>query len=815
METTTSPILQLIRRMSEDLRVQHLTDLELLHRFRSKGDEVAFNMLIRRHGRMVFEVCRNVFGSEADAEDAFQATFLLLAQRADAIRKQASVGSWLYGVAYRTALKARTCLFTRQKHEARASRQPFSNHPDSLDWREVQIALHEELNRLSECYRAPLVLCYLDGKTQAEAAAALGVSAATVNKRLEQGRQRLRARLVRRGLGSIVLLAAAFPTAKASEGIPVSLMISTVRAATAIASGSAPNSVVSTKVVALTEGVLHTMISRKITIGLLVLVLGIGGFAAVRWVGPSLSQSRPDSERVELPTTQPSPRAALPQLDRRTDLERLQGAWEVESVRGDGRGEQKAIDAFFRSMTLVFKGNRLVTWGMPDDTIAEVKVVTDQKPKGLELTQTKGLLGKDKVLHWVYELDGDRLTIAFPYDNLFPTPTGVPSKTVRFSLKRAAEDPAQWNAPPGGPDAAALRLFAQSTREIEQAKTITWKSTAYQRRNADGKAHGKNAALRPKRPDMRYYFKAPGLYRMETLNDQQQITLFGIYDAVRLRQLSIDPKRKTVVLHHLSEPSFPVEGPFPQHVRYFRLRGKSLRPIAAEKIGAREVIGYRSTFYLAREDEPWSYDFLFDAKSHRMTGFRSPVLDVLDPNKVYAESMLQLGEAGVLLYDITFNVDLDDDLFSFDPPRGYQVSVKGLPNVAEWDVIEFLGIVADYMGGTFPRDVLEFNSGPEYLRFERIELKSRKERTPAENRMVDAMHRWWSQDVAGPGPMRFFINRMTDAGTWRYVGGGVKRGDGTKPICWYRLQGKSAFRAVFGDLSVREVKADQLPKLGK
>ena len=85
----------------------------------------------------------------------------------------------------------------------------------------------------------------------------------------------------------------------------------------------------------------------------------------------------------------------------------LQGAWEVASVRGDGLDDQRALDDHFRSVTLVFKDDRLVTWGMPDDTLAQVKVDADQKPKGLEITQTKALLGKAKVLHWVYELDGE------------------------------------------------------------------------------------------------------------------------------------------------------------------------------------------------------------------------------------------------------------------------------------------------------------------------------------------------------------------------------------------------------------------------
>src|SRR5262245_10294853 len=195
MKTATSSILQSIRRSIEDQRVQQVTDRELLSLFRSHRDEAAFHTLLRRHGSMVFDVCRSVLGNEADAEDAFQAAFLVLAQKAGAIRKLASIGCWLHGVAYRTALKARTKSARRQKHEARTPIQPSSAVADDLTWREVQHVIHAELNAIADRFRAPLVLCYLEGKSQAEAGIALGVSAATVNQRLERGRSMLRARL--------------------------------------------------------------------------------------------------------------------------------------------------------------------------------------------------------------------------------------------------------------------------------------------------------------------------------------------------------------------------------------------------------------------------------------------------------------------------------------------------------------------------------------------------------------------------------------------------------------------------------------------
>src|SRR5262245_15421783 len=257
----SSPILQLIGRIALDQRVRQLSDHDLLQKFygHGDGDEAAFHALLLRHGPMVLEVCRGVLGSEADAEDAFQATFLILARKASSIRKTASVGSWLHGVAYRTALKARARSAARRKFESRAPVRPVSE-PDDLTWREVRQVLHEELAGLAERYRAPLVACYLEGRTQDEAAAQLGVAKTTLKERLERARSMLRVRLVRRGLGpAAVLVATAWPSATTSACLPATLVSSTVKAAGMFAAGQTAASVVSAKVAALTQGVLRTM----------------------------------------------------------------------------------------------------------------------------------------------------------------------------------------------------------------------------------------------------------------------------------------------------------------------------------------------------------------------------------------------------------------------------------------------------------------------------------------------------------------------------------------------------------------------------
>jgi RNA polymerase sigma factor (sigma-70 family) len=274
---TTSPILDSIRRLIGDQHVNELPDQELLCRFRTEHDEAAFHGLLSRHGPMVLDVCRNVLRNEADAEDAFQATFLILAQKAAAIQKEAAVGSWLYGVAFRVALKARADGGRRHKHEAQAPVRIRSDETDDLSWRDVQQTLYAELNRFPERYRAPLVLCYLEGQTQDAAATLLRVSRPALKKRLERARALLRQRLIRRGLGSAAVLAAsAWPMASAPASPPAKLLASTANAAFKGAAGE----LVPARVLALKAAAVKALFTGKLTTTrFLVVLVGLAATA--------------------------------------------------------------------------------------------------------------------------------------------------------------------------------------------------------------------------------------------------------------------------------------------------------------------------------------------------------------------------------------------------------------------------------------------------------------------------------------------------------------------------------------------------------
>ncbi len=270
-----------LHHLSSAARVDGLSDRALVARFAAERDEDAFVALVRRHGPMVLRVCRRVLNNGHDAEDVFQATFLVLSRKAASLRHADSVGCWLYGVAYRLAQKARVQRSQQQKSESRLTVEQCTNDPlAELTVREAQAIVDEELACLPEKYRAPLVLCCLEGKTRDEAGRMLGWTTKLVKSRLEQGRERLRSRLSRRGL---TLPAALVATLLTEEAAPAALSATMIRAAVHSARPGNNNGI-SASVALLAESALGSTIpvKAKVLMGLLLLMgmlaVGVGAF---------------------------------------------------------------------------------------------------------------------------------------------------------------------------------------------------------------------------------------------------------------------------------------------------------------------------------------------------------------------------------------------------------------------------------------------------------------------------------------------------------------------------------------------------------
>jgi RND family efflux transporter MFP subunit len=284
-----------------------LSDAELLGRYVHFQDEAAFELLLWRHGALVLNVCRRVLHCEQDAEDAFQATFLTFVRQAHAIIRRGSVASWLYKVAYRVALEAKAQARKTAAHEKRGGDSRAIQSPPDPTWGELRPILDEELNRLPERLCRPIVLCYLEGKTNEEAARQLGCPPGTIFSRLARGREMLRNRLLRRGLTLSTAALTAELAEHAAEAVPTApLMAATLRAALAFATGSAVASG-STQVTALAEGVLKTMFVTKLKMAALALfVVGILAAGGVLTRHALTATPQPEA-RKEPQSVQPKP----------------------------------------------------------------------------------------------------------------------------------------------------------------------------------------------------------------------------------------------------------------------------------------------------------------------------------------------------------------------------------------------------------------------------------------------------------------------------------------------------------------------------
>jgi RNA polymerase sigma factor (sigma-70 family) len=280
---------------------------QLLERFAVDRDSAAFEALVTRHGPMVLGTCRRMLSDPHDVDDAFQATFLVLARKAGSIQDPNRLGPWLHGVARRVAARSRALSGRRKSFERHAVEEPADESPDLLEGLEIREALDEELCRLPEKYRAPLVLCYLEGLTHDEAAEALRWPVGTVRSRLSGGRDRLRTALTRRGLHP----SAAVPALLPSGALSPTLLSTTVRVATSAGSPSA-------HVLTLAKGALIAMAWNKLK-----MVAVVGLMAGLTAGGAGVAAQKGEAGKAEAPAAEKSP-TALEQFE--AEMRRLRAA---------------------------------------------------------------------------------------------------------------------------------------------------------------------------------------------------------------------------------------------------------------------------------------------------------------------------------------------------------------------------------------------------------------------------------------------------------------------------------------------------------
>jgi RNA polymerase sigma factor (sigma-70 family) len=268
------------------------TDAQLLEEYISRRDQAALATLVERHGPMVWGVCRRLLREYHDAEDAFQATFLVFVRKAASIASRELLANWLYGVACQTALKLRSTTARQRQRERPVTTMPEPAVSEQELWHHLQPFLDQELNRLPSKYRAAVVLCDLEGKTRKEAAHQLGLAEGTVASRLARARGMLAKRLTRHGLAvSSGALGVVLSQSAASAAVPTCVVANAIQAASLYGAGqAAAGAGLSTKVVALAQGVLKSMLLSKLKMALGVVLLAV----VVYGVGVEMHTAAPE-----------------------------------------------------------------------------------------------------------------------------------------------------------------------------------------------------------------------------------------------------------------------------------------------------------------------------------------------------------------------------------------------------------------------------------------------------------------------------------------------------------------------------------------
>jgi RNA polymerase sigma factor (sigma-70 family) len=459
--TTLQTVIHHLQSVAGPWEAGRLTDAELLERIVPDHDRAALEVLVWRHGPLVLKVCRRILRREQDVDDAFQATFLTFLRKVGSIHKREAVGSWLYKVAYRTALEAKALAARRAARETSEVETLAARSTEDLARRGLGQALDEEVSRLPDKYRVPLVLYHLEGKTSGEVARQVGCPEATLRTRLARARERLRVRLVRRGLALSSGLLVVELAGNAATAVPLRLVDATLEAAARFATGKAGmTGAAGERVATLAGNVLQSLFLntlKKVTVA--VLLLGVVA------AGTGLSLRQALAGRPVLDEKDNLPQAA-PVMDQpKDDQAAMQGTWESWTTE-----------------TRVVNGNPLpprqvkLTWAIMGDQLIQVgndgcidqqwtfKLDPIKKPKAIDLTERR--TGR---MRGIYLLEGNTLKMYFDVDGKRPTAFPAKAETL-WVLTRVSRTPVKatqryvnapgcyWMIEPGSPSMSMYTL---------------------------------------------------------------------------------------------------------------------------------------------------------------------------------------------------------------------------------------------------------------------------------------------------------------------------------------------------------------------
>ena len=361
-----------------------------------------------------------------------------------------------------------------------------------------------------------------------------------------------------------------------------------------------------------------------------------------------------------------------------------------------------------------------------------------------------------------------------------------------------------------GTNSTGVFAFAQTVEQIQKAKTFTWKTTFFHHTvSKDGKRTWLESEVHENA------FKAPGRYRVTHFDKEGKVRWVEIKDAEHMKALRLNPQKKEAFLSTLAFELQDPRGPFIWIEK--ELRESNLEWVGKRTNAKGEINIFRHRLYDKGNGRDWSYDFWIDQRTKQLVELHVPGADIYDPNNDPARTTPPEKDEsadtslGFMLHDIVIDADLDASLFRLQAPENYTVKTEVHRAVTEKDMIDYLGIVADYNARTFPDQVFPFIFSSD--RTNKICDKPEKERTPAEQKLHDTNKEYI---MAGLNllPVGQFVQDHTAEKTFRYLGKGVKLGDKERIVCWYKLKDAkdaNTYRVVYGDLTVKDVAAKDLP----